>query len=117
MEQVIDGAAVHEVGADQSGEDDRTLNAFLCGLSQAQQQEGDECDSNLDAYSVLGGADEASDLEGLLDPAEEQLDGPTPAVEISDLLGAGIEVVRQDAQHRSRSQSLHAPRAPRPALD
>src|ERR1700692_1886776 len=101
MEQVIDGAAVDEVAADQSGEDDRTLNALLCGLSQAQQQEGDECDSNLDAYSILGGADEASDLEGLLDPAEDQLDSPTSAVEISDFLGAGIEVVRQDAQHLS----------------
>src|SRR6202008_3589104 len=39
--------------------------------------------------------------EGLLDPAEEQLDGPTSAVEISDLLCAGIEVVRQDAQYLS----------------
>src|SRR6202158_4230166 len=99
MEQVIDGAAVHEVGADQSGENDRTLNALLGGLSQAQQQEGDECDCNPDAYSILGGADEASDLEGLLDPAEEQLDGPTSAVEIGDLLCTGIEVIRQDAQH------------------
>src|ERR1700752_2661590 len=101
MEQAVYGAAVHEVGADQSGEDDRTLNALLCSLGQAQQQEGDESDSNLDAYGILGGADEASDLEGLLDPAEEQLDSPTSAVEIGDLLCAGIEFIRQDAQHLS----------------
>src|SRR5436190_17987544 len=93
-EQKIDLPAVHEVGADQPGEDDRTLNVFLSGLGQAQQQEGDECDRNLDAYGVLGCADEAGDLEGLLDPAEEQLNGPAPAVEISDLLCTGIEIIR-----------------------
>ena len=69
---MIDLPAVHEVGADQSSEDDRTLNVFLSGLSQAQQQKGDERDCNLDTNSILGGTDEASDLESLLDPAEEQ---------------------------------------------
>ena len=101
MEQIIDRAAVHEIGVDQSGKDERSLNAFLCGLGQTQQQEGDERDGNLDAYGILGGADEASDLEDLLDPTEEQLDGPTSAVEIGDLLCAGIEVIRQDTQHLS----------------
>src|SRR4029077_7080110 len=84
-EQEIDLPAVHKVGADQSGEHDRTLNVFLSGLSQAQQQECNECDGDLDAYGVLGGADETGDFEGLLDPAEEQLDSPAPAVEIGDL--------------------------------
>jgi hypothetical protein len=101
VEQIIDRPAVHEVGADQSGKDDRTLDVFLSGLSQAQQQEGDKCDSNLDAYGILGGANEAGDLEGQFDPAEEQLDGPTSAVEIGNLLCAGIEIIRQDAQHGS----------------
>jgi hypothetical protein len=100
MEQVIDRPVVHEVGADQSGEDDRAWNIFEGGLRQAQQQESDERNGDLDAYGVLGGAYEPGDLEGLLDPAE-QLDGLAPAVEISDLLSAGIEVVRQDAQHGS----------------
>ena len=92
-EQIIDRPAVHEVGADQSGEDGRTLNVFLSGLGQAQQQKGDECDRDLDSHGILGGADEAGDLEGLLDPAEEQLDGPASAVEISNLLCAGIEII------------------------
>src|SRR5437016_5640700 len=98
---MIDRPAVHEVGTDQSGEDDRTLNVFLSSLGQAQQQKGDECDRNLDAYGILRGADEAGDLEGLLDPAEEQLDGPASAVEIGDLLCASIEIIRQNAQHSS----------------
>src|SRR5260370_7341353 len=101
MEEIIDRAAVHEIGADQSGKDERSVNAFLWGLGQTQQQEGDERDGNLDAYGILGGANETSDLEDLLDPAEEQLDGPTSAVEIGDLLCAGIEVIRQDTQHLS----------------
>ena len=39
MEQIIDGPAVHEIGADQSGKNDRACDGFLSGLSKAQQQE------------------------------------------------------------------------------
>ena len=92
---------MQEVGPDQSGEHGRTRDGALCGLSHAQQQEGDEGYSDLDADGILGGADEARDLEGLLDPTEEQFDGPASAVEFGDLLGAGIEVVGQDTQHLS----------------
>ena len=70
-------------------------------MGQAQQQKGDECDRNLDADGVLGGADEAGDLEGLLDPAKEQFDGPAPTIKISDFLCAGIEIIRQDTQYGS----------------
>src|ERR1700755_315109 len=101
LDQAIDGAAVHEIGADQSGEDGGTLDGFLSGLNQTQQQEGDECDCDLDANSIFGGADEAGNLEGLLDPAEEQLDGPTSLVEIGNILCAGIQIVRQDTQDLS----------------
>lgn len=38
------------------------------------------------------------DLQGLLDPTEEQLDGPSPLVEICDLLGFGVEIVGEDTQ-------------------
>ena len=74
-------------------------DAFLRGLSEAEQQESDEGDGDLDTHRVLGGAEEAGDFEGLLDPAEEQLDGPAALIEVGDLLGGGIEVVREDAQH------------------
>ena len=69
MEQITDRSPEHEVGADQSGEDDRARNGFLCGLGKAQQEEGDEGDGNLDADGILGGADKAGDLKGLLDPS------------------------------------------------
>ena len=94
MEQIIDGPAVHEIGADQSGKNDRACDGFLSGLSKAQQQERYQCDSNLDADSVLGGTDKPGDLKRLLDPPEEQFDRPTSAVEIGDLVCAGIEIVR-----------------------
>src|SRR5664279_2263628 len=89
VDQVVDGAAVHEVGADQSGEGKRTFVNFLGYLSKAEQQEGDQCNDDLDADRILVGADEVSDPQSLLDPAEEQLDGPAPAVQVGDLAGAG----------------------------
>jgi hypothetical protein len=48
----------------------------------------------LKAHGILAGAQETGDLEGLLDPAEEQLDRPAPAIEVSDLLSRCVEVVR-----------------------
>src|SRR6201999_648641 len=62
---------------------------------------GDEGNGDLDAYGILGDPDEASDLEGLLDPTEEQLDSPAPAIEVGNFFCAGIEIIRQDAQHLS----------------
>src|SRR5258708_4313195 len=76
LEEAVDAPAVHEIDADQSGEGAGTLDAFLHGLGEAQHQEGDERDRDLDAHGILGSADEARDSEGLLDPAEEQFDGP-----------------------------------------
>ena len=47
---------------------------------------------------VLGGSEEVADLEGLLDPAEEQFDLPASLVEVGDLVGRGVEIVGEDAQ-------------------
>ncbi len=88
VEQAIESSAVHQVGTGQAGEGERAFDGVLCELSQPEQQKGDQCDGDLDAHSIFGGAEKAPDLEGLLDPAEEQLDGPTPLVEIGDLLRA-----------------------------
>src|SRR5713101_8969167 len=90
---------MHEVGANQPCEGQRASDGFLGLLSEAEQQEGYESAGDLDAHGILGGAEEAGDLEDLLDPAEEQLDGPAALVEVGDLLGSGIEVVAEDAQH------------------
>src|SRR5260370_38833575 len=76
LEQIIDCSAVHEVGADQPGEDDRAWNGFLGGLGKAQQQEGVQRDRNLDADANRGRAGKAEGLEGLLHPAGEHLNSP-----------------------------------------
>src|SRR5204863_5107273 len=68
-------------------------------LSQPQQQKRNQRDGDLDAHGVFAGAEKAADLEGLLDPAKEQLDRPAAFVEIGDFLSRGVEIIRQDAQH------------------
>ena len=90
---------MHKIGAHEPGEGERALDAVLGRLGEAQEQKGDEGNSDLDVHGILGGAEEAGDLEGLLDPAEEQLDGPAALVELGDLLGASVEIVGEDAQH------------------
>ena len=97
FDESVDTSPVHEVGADESGEGERCFDGGLCGLCDAEEQEGDKSDGNLDAQGVLAGAEKVPDPEGLLDPSEEQLDGPSSFVELGDLSGAGIEVVGQDA--------------------
>ena len=80
--------AVHEIGAYQPGEGERAVDGLLDGLGETEQQEGDQGDGDLDAHGILGGAEETRDLQGLLDPAKEQLDRPPPLVEIGDRLAA-----------------------------
>src|SRR5215471_14377556 len=86
LEEGTDVSFVHEVGTDETGEGEWAGHGVLGGLSQSQDQESDEGDGDLSANGVLGGSEEAGDLEGLLDPAKEQLDGPSQFVEIGDFL-------------------------------
>src|SRR5690349_21206430 len=88
VEELVDTAAVHKVCPYESGKGERAFDQPMRGLSEAQQKERDQRDDDLDAHGVLGGAEEVVDLEVLLHPAKEQLDGPAPPVEIGDLLGA-----------------------------
>jgi hypothetical protein len=99
LQEAVGSAAVHEVGANEPGEGQRARDGFLGRLSEAEQQEGSERAGDLDAHGILGGSEEAGDLEHLLDPAEEQLDGLAAFVEVGNLLGGSIEVVAEDAQH------------------
>src|SRR5215475_11137608 len=99
IEQAVEPPAMHQVGAYEASEGKRAGDGFLGCLSEAQKQEGDEGYGDLDAQGILGGAEKASDFEGLLDPSEEQLDGPAKLVERCDLLGGGVQIVGQDAQH------------------
>src|SRR3990167_8635418 len=98
FEELIDGAQVHDVCADESCEGE-WAEGYLAGvLDEAQQQVGDQGAGDLDTDGVLRSADEVLDLQGLFDPAEEQLDGPAAFVEVGDLLGGGIQIVGDDAQ-------------------
>src|SRR5205085_5582587 len=98
LEQLIDGPQMHDVGADQPGEG-QWAEADLAGvLDETQEEVGDQGAGDLDAHGVLGAADEVGDLQGLLDPPEEEFDGPAALVEVSDLLGGCVEVIGDDAQ-------------------
>src|SRR5262249_53492216 len=99
LEQAIDPATLHEIGADQAGEGELAVHGLLRGLCEPQQQKGDESDGDLDANSIVGGSEEASDFQGLLDPPKEQLDGPAALVEVSDLLRAGVEIIGENTQN------------------
>src|SRR3972149_5060491 len=106
VEQSVDALTMHQIGANEPREGKWALDCVLGSLSETQQHEGNEGNGNLDAHGVFGGAEEALDLQGLLDPAKEQLDGPAALVEIGDLLRGGIEVVAQQAQHFGARSTL-----------
>jgi hypothetical protein len=100
LPQAIETPAMHEIGADQSGKDERPFGGVLRVLGETEQQKGDHRDGDLDShfmFGMFGGAEKAADFEGLLDPAE--LDRPAPPVERGDLYGRSIEVVGENAQH------------------
>src|SRR5271163_3897389 len=85
-EQVGDGAVVHQVCADQGGEGEQAGDDSVGVVGEAQQHERDQRDCNLNANGIFRGSKEVADLQGLLDPSEEQLDRPSPLVEVCDLL-------------------------------
>ena len=66
---------MHQIGADEAGEGERAFDGVLSGLGETQQHEGDQRHGDLEAHGVLAGADEVADVQRLLDPAEEQLNG------------------------------------------
>src|SRR5713226_3601020 len=98
LKQGSDISLMHEVDADEAGEGERAGYGLLGGLGQSQDQEGDEGDGDLNTNGILGSSEEACDLEGLLDPAKEQLDCPALFVEVGDFLSGGGEIVGDDAQ-------------------
>jgi hypothetical protein len=48
---------MHQIDADQSGEDERAVDGVLCRLGEAEQQKGDQRDSDLGAHGIFGGAE------------------------------------------------------------
>jgi hypothetical protein len=67
-------------------------------MQDAQQQEGDQRNIDLDAHGVFTAAQEAADLEILLEPLEQQLDVPALFVELGDVGGGALEVIGQQIQ-------------------
>src|ERR1700686_2330208 len=93
LEKFADRAPVHQVGADEPGEGERAFYDLVGVVRQPQQQEGDQRDRDLDANGVFGGSQEVADLQGLFDPAKEQLDRPATLVQIGDFLRACLKVI------------------------
>ena len=87
--QGVDVAPVQQMNAYAADKREQIGHCLLPGVRQSQQQERDQRDGDLNAHRVLGGADEALDLQTLLDPAEEQLDLPALLVDLGDFVGWG----------------------------
>ncbi len=98
LAQAVDSAAEHEVGAHEPGEGEKARHGFLGLMGETQQHGSDAGDGELDAHDILAASEEMLDFQGLLDPAEEQLDAPAPLVESGDLVGRRVEIVAEDAQ-------------------
>src|ERR1700751_102068 len=79
--------------SDQLSEPDGGDGTAVQPGDDAQQDEGNHGGQDLQADGVLGSAEEASDVEVLLDPSEQQLDLPPRLVESSDLDGRPRRVI------------------------
>ena len=68
--EVVYRSLVHKVQADQAGECQAARDRILGLVCGAQDQIGDQRGEDLDGDGILRGAEEALDLEVLLDPFE-----------------------------------------------
>src|SRR5215467_7693055 len=105
FEKFRDRPPVHQIGPDEPGEGERAHNDFVGLMGEAQQQESDQCDSDLDTHGIFGGSEEVSDLQGLLDPAEEQLDGPPALVEVGEFLRGRSDIRLKEAKHLAGNET------------
>src|SRR5260370_32833921 len=92
-------APLHHVGSDEAGEGEWACDDFIGVVSQTQQQKGGQRDRDLNANGVFGSSQEVADLQGLLDPSKEQLDGPSTLVQVGDVLRACLKIIGEDVQH------------------
>src|SRR5260370_31441029 len=93
LEKLGDRAPMHQVGLDEPGEGERACHDSIGVVSQPQQQEGDQCDRDLNANGVFGGSQEVANFQGLFDPAKKQFDRPATLVEVRDLLRGCLHIV------------------------
>src|SRR5258708_27246842 len=93
-----DGLSREQTACDQVGEADcRHCEAALAGCD-AQQEVRDYCRHYLETDGILGAAEELSDFEMLLDPAEQELDLPPGFIKRGDFRRLAIEIVSDDRQ-------------------
>src|SRR5439155_2502805 len=64
-------------------------------MKDALHHKGNQCKKDLDAHGVFTAAEEAADFQVLLEPFEQQLDGPPLLIEAGDLARRSSEIVGQ----------------------
>ncbi len=95
-DEAVDALPAHGIGAHEAGEGERGFDDTPGGPGAVEQRTGDRGDGGPDAHGIGADAEEVADARGLLDPPEEQLEGPVPLVEVGDVPGRGLEVVGED---------------------
>ena len=93
LEAFVDCQSFKQRRAQLSQHHAKALRSACAGAVQHEQQVGDEGCIDLNAHCVLALAQEALDLQVVLDPFEEQLDLPALLVELGDLRCAGVHIV------------------------
>ena len=61
MQQAVEVASMHQVGADEAGKSERALHRPVRDPGKAQQEEGDQHDGDLDAHGDFRTAKKTSD--------------------------------------------------------
>ena len=79
---------MHEICFDEPGKGQWAFNNPVRIVSQTQQQKGDKGSGNLDTNGILRSPEEVADFQRLFHPSEEQLDGPSPFVQIGNFFCA-----------------------------
>jgi hypothetical protein len=100
-----DWSAMHEICSDEPGKGERALDNSAGMVGEAQQQKGEQRDRDLNSNGIFGGSEEVADLQRLLDLSKEQFDSPSAPVKIGNVLGAGFEIVGEDAQHKGAASA------------
>ena len=92
--------AVPEDAADHGKEAGKAMRPSAQKSLEAQEDVQEERAPHLPAHGVGGVAKEVTELEGLLDLFEEDLDLPAAAVKVGDGRGGPLKVVRHKLHYR-----------------
>ena len=90
-----DGSVFKQTGAHQVCKAQCEQLRAAVARGDAQQQISDHRGEDLQANGVFGTTEKGADFEMLLEPAKQQFDSPTFAIERGDRAGRALEVVAQ----------------------